>query len=51
LIDVDEMGRRVAVVFRCKRTLKSKILFYCFSITVVILSLVIAICLTNFNLR
>lgn len=36
-------------IFRYIRTLKSKILFYSFSITVVILSLVIAICLTNFN--
>lgn len=36
-------------MFTYIRTLKSKILFYSFGITVVVLLLVIAICLTNFN--
>ncbi|MFS8501966.1 MAG: hypothetical protein FWJ59_09255, partial [Caldicoprobacter sp.] len=36
-------------MFRCIRTLKSKILFYCFTITVIVLALVISLCLVNFN--
>jgi len=39
----------MAAMFRCIRTLKSKILFYCFTITVIVLALVISLCLVNFN--